>query len=142
MTEWGSDKSRIEQLVALGFKPTIATQLEIDDGINAARAVLPACQFDAEACSEGIKALKSYRKEWNEEMGRWRDKPFHNWASDGADAFRYLAIMHREQKLADPPPAKAKAFTYVADPETGTVMSSIPMNEIIKRMERKAKRGL
>ncbi len=141
VTEWGSDRSRIEQLIALGFRPTIATQLEIDDGINAARAVLPICEFDAEACSEGIKALKSYRKEWNEEMGRWRDKPFHNWASDGADAFRYLAIMHREQKLSDPPPPKTKAFTYVADPETGTVMSSIPMNEIIKRMERKAKRG-
>lgn len=143
VTEWGSDKSRIEQLIALGFRPHIATDMSIDDGINAVRATIPICEFDAEGCSEGIKALKSYRKEWDEEHARWKDKPCHNWASDGADAFRYLAITQREQRQArSEPDAKKAPFTYVADQKTGTVSSTITMNEIIRRMERKAKRGL
>ena len=63
----------------------------------------------------------------------------HN-CSHPADAFRYLCMGWREVK-PEVKREKPKAWTYVADPETGTVMSSIPMNEIIKRMERKAKRG-
>jgi len=35
--------------------PKIATELSVEDGINAVRAILPLCHFDAEACSEGIQ---------------------------------------------------------------------------------------
>lgn len=142
VTEWGSAKSRIEQLIELGFRPTIATNMGLDDGINAARATIPICEFDAEACSEGIKALKNYRKEWNEELARWRDKPFHNWASDGADAYRYMAIMQREQKEPerDAPVAK-KELTYTVDPKTGVISSNITITDMIKQLERKARRG-
>ena len=38
-----------------------------EDAINAARLTLSVCWFDAAACSEGLKALRSYRKEWDEE---------------------------------------------------------------------------
>ena len=142
VTEWGSSKSRIEQLIALKFKPTIATRMEIDDGINAVRATLPVCEFDAEACSEGIKALKSYRKEWDDERGAWRDKPYHNWASHGASAFKELCIVQREAKAINPediPPPK-KDLSYSVDPKTGVVSSNMTMNDYIKQLERKAKR--
>ena len=143
VTEWGSSKSRIEQLIDLKFKPTIATRMEIDDGINAVRATLPVCEFDAEACSEGIKALKSYRKEWDDERGAWRDKPYHNWASHGASAFKELCIVQREVKAVNPedlPPPK-RDLTYAVDPKTGVVSSNMMMNDYIKQLERKAKLG-
>jgi hypothetical protein len=42
-------------------------------------------------------------------MGRWRDRPRHDAASDGADAFRYLSAAYRD--LAPPKePAKPKPF--------------------------------
>jgi hypothetical protein len=107
VTEWGSDKTRLEQMSAKGLRPYIATEMKIHDGINAVFATLPICEFDEEGCSEGIKVLKSYRREWDEDGGRWRDRPREDWSSDGADAFRYLAAAYRE---LPPPkePVKAK----------------------------------
>jgi hypothetical protein len=106
VTEWGSDRSRIEQMFAQRLNPQIATELELADGINAVRAVLPICEFDAQACAEGISMLKSYRKEWDEFRGCWKDRPRHDLASHGADAFRYLAAAYRD--LAPPPPPEPK----------------------------------
>ena len=71
-------------------------RLAIDDGIAAVRLILPSCEFDAAACADGIKTLKSYRKEWDDERGVWRDKPRHADASHGADAFRTFATRFRE----------------------------------------------
>jgi len=104
VTEWGSDRTRVEQMIAASLRPEIPTEMGLEDGINAVRALLPICEFDEEGCSEGIKVLKAYRKEWCEDMGRWRDRPRHDWASDGADAFRYLAAAYRD--LAPPPEPK------------------------------------
>jgi hypothetical protein len=74
----------------------------LDDGSNAVRALLPHCEFDAAACSGGLKALRSYRKEWDEERGVWRDKPRHDRASHGADAFRCLASRYRHIDAPEP----------------------------------------
>lgn len=94
--EWGSGKTRLEQLTTAGWHPKIPTEMSLHDGINAVRTVLGFCEFDAEGCSEGIKALKNYRKTWNDDRGIWSDMPFHNWASHGADAMRIIACAHRE----------------------------------------------
>jgi len=75
----------------------------IADGIDAARRLLADCEFDAGPCAEGLKALKGYRKDWNEEMGTWRDRPRHDANSHAADAFRYLAVSYRELR---PEPVK------------------------------------
>ena len=34
----------------------------------------------------------------DEKLGRFKDKPLKDWASDPADAFRYMSIGHREHK--------------------------------------------
>ena len=86
--EWGSGLSRIEQFKQLTHEyPKIITRMGVDDGINAVRALLPHCEFDAAACSEGLKALRSYRKEWDEERGVWRDKPRHDGQATGRMRF-------------------------------------------------------
>lgn len=103
VTEWGSNKSRLEQMVDKKLKPMIPTELSLADGINAVREILPICVFDLEGCSEGIKVLKSYRKEWDEDKGMFRDVPRHDIYSHGADAFRILACAHRDLK---PEPAE------------------------------------
>ena len=77
--EWGSSRTRIEQFVESDLDARIdarvAARQSKDDAINAARQTLSACWFDAAGTDEGLKALRSYRKEWDEEKGIWRDTP-------------------------------------------------------------------
>lgn len=73
-------------------------KLSVEDGINYARKMLDRCVFDSVKCERGIQCLEAYRKEWNDKLGTWRDKPLHDWASDGADAFRYLAVTEEGSK--------------------------------------------
>ena len=68
-------------------------KLSIEDGINYARKMLERCVFDQDTCERGIQCLEAYRKQWNDKLGCYRDQPLHDWASDGADAFRYLAVV-------------------------------------------------
>jgi len=90
----------------------------VDDGINAVRATLPVSYFDAEECAGGIKALKSYRKEWDEDRACFRDKPLHNWASNGADGFRYLSMAWRELQPDAVEPTRAELIAELVRPRT------------------------
>jgi hypothetical protein len=95
--ELGSGRSRTETLNSLGVRPTrTVRQHSVADGINAVRMILPKCWFDAEKCALGIKALRHYRREWNEAAQTWRSAPVHDHASHGADAARYLALGVRD----------------------------------------------
>jgi len=102
--EWGTGRTRIEQLTAAKLNPRLVPAHFVDDGINAVREIFGRCWFDEAETAEGLKALRNYRKEWDEERGVWRDTPRHDWASHGADAKRYLAMVYREMKPEPPPP--------------------------------------
>lgn len=100
--ELGTGKSRAEVLEDLNVEVTIAPDLHVNDGIEASRAILPRCWFDEKRCERGIEALRQYRKDEDENRGRtdgtgalmpyFKAKPRHDWASHGADAFRYGAV--------------------------------------------------
>lgn len=64
-------------------------------GINAARTVFPQCYFDEKNCADGLLALKRYRFEYDEDTGKYSDKPAHDWASHAADAFQQFGISAR-----------------------------------------------
>ena len=68
----------------------------IDAGIETARAFFAKCRFDKTRCEHGLNALMNYQKEWNEKRQVFNQHPLHNWASDGADAFRYMARAAKE----------------------------------------------
>lgn len=99
--EWGTGKSRMEQLIALGFKPRIPTRLDLGDGINAVRACLKFSTFDRKGFGEGLKMLKNYKKKWNDQTAAWMTQPLHNEASHGADAERTLATAHRQVEIQE-----------------------------------------
>lgn len=91
--ELGTGKSRLEVLESLGLKNIrIAPMHRVEDGINAVRVMIPKCWFDATKCSRGIDALKLYRAEYDDKLQTLKPRPVHDWASHGADAFRYLAM--------------------------------------------------
>lgn len=103
VVEWGTGLTRVEQFkAAMGVMPKIVPDHYVEDGIEAAREVMGLCEFDQEPCADGLKALRNYRKEWDEERGCWKDRPRHDWASHGADGYRYLAMTYREIRKDEP----------------------------------------
>ena len=60
------------------------------DGINLVRTTLSKCWFDSSKCKDGLAALSNYKKRWNATFGSFTSDPFHDKASHGSDAFRYL----------------------------------------------------
>jgi hypothetical protein len=76
----------------LGFRPIIVERPRTKtEAISTARAVFPTCQFDEKSCELGLKRLRHYRKEWDDEHGVWKDRPRHDDNSHGADAFLTFA---------------------------------------------------
>jgi len=100
--ELGSGRSRVEILQSLGVRVDICKPMKLDDGIEAARLFLKRCWFDQVKCKQGIEALQNYRREENTRTGELRSEPVHDWASHGADAFRYAAIAMKERAPVKP----------------------------------------
>lgn len=95
--ELGTGKSRLETLNNLGVRNIqIAPQLNVDDGIQAVRSMLPLCWFDAERCEHGVEALRAYHREYDDKNLVWKGRPSHDWSSHSADAFRYLSVGYRQ----------------------------------------------
>jgi hypothetical protein len=101
--EMGSGKTRVETLHGLGIRPRVLDSHKLEDGISAARLLLPRCWFDAEKCARGLEALRHYRNEWDARRQCFRERPLHDWSSHAADAFRYLAMGLREPADAPMP---------------------------------------
>ena len=89
--ELGSGKSRKEVLLDLGLSVSVCPRLGVDDGIQAVRRLIPNCWFHPKT-KQGLDALRNYRREYDEKRNVFYDKPFHDWSSHAADAFRYLAV--------------------------------------------------
>jgi hypothetical protein len=85
-------KSIIEQFLSAGITPRIVPELSLQDGIEAARIVLPKCYFDEKATYDGLEHLRGYMREWDERTQTYRNRPKHDQHSHASDAFRYLAL--------------------------------------------------
>lgn len=117
VTDWsnGDNEARADVLEKLGVKPIVVVERiqNLGEGIDMVRQVLPRCRFDKDNCTAetipgsgqgGLQALRAYRKSWNERGQCWSDIPFHDWASNGADAFRQFAQGYKSRTTDAPPP--------------------------------------
>lgn len=86
--ELGTGKTRQETLASLGIDTQVIALKAVDDGINAVRNLIPRSWFDRTKCERGLEALRNYRRDWNDQMGTFKPRPRHDWASHGADAAR------------------------------------------------------
>jgi hypothetical protein len=114
--ELGSGRSRLETAKGLGITFQVVPKLsaglrgEIEEGIHATRMLLAKCWFDQKRCAPGIEALKHYRRDFNTRLKEFKATPVHDWASHGADAFRYLAVWHKPPAEAVRPATLPRAF--------------------------------
>ncbi len=97
----------VAQAQKLGVRPirVLDRDPSVDIGIQAVRQLMPMVEFNAtpvpflgetpdearQRMSRALDALRQYRREWDEKRQCFKDAPLHDWSSDYADAFRYLA---------------------------------------------------
>jgi hypothetical protein len=86
-------KSVVEQFLSEGVRPKIVPSHKIRDGISAARKVFPSVSIEEAHTGELVEALKSYRREWNDDLAMFSERPVHDWSSHYADVFRYFALV-------------------------------------------------
>jgi hypothetical protein len=96
--ELGTGKSRLEVAGALGLKFSDVPDLPFEDGIASARLLLPKCWFDATKTAAGVTSLRNYRKMFNTRLNEFTGTAVHDIHSHAADAFRYLAVSHKEPR--------------------------------------------
>ena len=85
----------------LGIDFEIVPRSDVQAGIDKTRGILPNCVFSKSSCSDGIKALRAYRREFDENKNVYRSNPLHDWSSHYADAFRYFAMSQRDAKISN-----------------------------------------
>jgi hypothetical protein len=88
----------------------VVPRLPIEDWIDAVRRMFKNVWMDENNCERGINALTSYHKDYDAKNETYRKQPKHDWASNGADAFRYLWVVYNSLTKQ-----KNEAITYEAD---------------------------
>lgn len=59
--------------------------------ISHSKIMIDRCVFNVNRVKPLLDQMAKYRKTWNESQGRYLEEPYHNLASNYADAFRYVA---------------------------------------------------
>lgn len=102
-----SERTIAQQMRAVGHKVRITPKTSVKEGIEAARSVFGRAWFDQSKTADGLQCLRHYQYDVDPETKERSMKPLHNWASHGADAFRYLGVALRERKPATIKPFRA-----------------------------------
>lgn len=115
-------------LAAKGFKSRVVPRDDtLNSGIMATRNFLQTCEFGTRPLpmmdetqedannrmARGLDCLRMYHREWSDDLRKFHDRPKHDWASHGADAFRTLARGHRP--LLNRRPANQRSQYAITD---------------------------
>ena len=76
----------------------------VSSRIETARGIIPRCRF-SQRCRKGVEGLNHYKRKKNEIMSTdakpvFMPDPLHDWSSNPADAFGYLAMTYRFQPIS------------------------------------------
>lgn len=108
--EIGSGKTRLETAESLGIHFNTVPDVGVDDGIGQVRQIFNKVWFDADKCAILLKALRNYRKEWDDSGQCWKNNPVKDWTNDYADMFRMFAVGHRDRGLVEMPPLVTTSY--------------------------------
>ena len=146
VTEWGSKRTRYDVLKSLGRKPKRIARVSVADGLQAGRktineAISHADDTDrGERVRRGVEGLRSYRREWDDELKTFRDNPVKDWAEHIGSAFRYLALAWREIQPPAKPKEKPRELEYRVQPD-GRVVANMSVREAVEAMKRRRQNG-
>jgi hypothetical protein len=107
------------ELFAKEFPGLVAVtpELTVAGGIEATRWLFEKpVRFKESTCADGLRRLKAYRYQWDEDRKVFSRQPLHDWTSHTADAVRYVACAVKStEALIQPVEAKR---VYPAPPQT------------------------
>lgn len=72
-----------------------------ENAIEAMRRKLYLCEFNKENTTRLIDCLANYSKEFDDKMGTYKNRPVHNWASHGVDAFQTMTLALDGEMISD-----------------------------------------
>lgn len=126
--------STLDQFLAkYPSRVAIVPELDIESGIAAGRWLLEQDIRVHSRCDEGVRRLKAYRYEWDEDNKCFRKKPLHDWTSHTADDWRYLAAVSKATALAMRPAEKPKPVVVKPEP--------LNLQAILDKHVRNSRRG-
>ncbi len=92
--EWTNKQSRVKTALGQGINFTIVPRVEIEDRIHSVKVLMPFVHIDPIKCERLIKCLRAYRREWDDANMVFKQRPLHDWSSNGADSMSYGAVGH------------------------------------------------
>ena len=100
--DWKDGKSAHSVAMDFNFDYELCPDIPRKQGIDATKSFLPRLRFNnIPEVMNGYDCLSNYRREYNEKLQIFLDHPLHDWASNGADAMRYMAIAWPEHYSAE-----------------------------------------
>lgn len=111
---FGMEMTRKKQFEAAGIKPirVVPRITDLQEGIMMTKRKFKMCRFDEEHAADGWNCLTNYRRNKNEDTGKYTDQPVHDWASHGSDSFRQFGqgyrVGFREDIEADRPKSERR----------------------------------
>lgn len=95
-------KSRRQSLMDLGVRNirTVERTPDVNDDIEAVRKIFSRFYFDEAKTEKLVDSLNSYRKEWNDKLGEFRNTPKHDRHSHRVDPLRLLAKTWSQHLIA------------------------------------------
>lgn len=91
-----SGKSRKETARTMGIIFQTVKRHSVEDGIESVRRLFPRFHINEPLCEDGLAAISSYCKEYDEKNMVWRNKAKHDWTSHYADSLRQLGMAWRD----------------------------------------------
>lgn len=137
--EWGTTRTRWELLKSMGRKPYRIPMMPVEEGRTAARHTINKAIFHKTNCELALEGLRNYRREWDDELKRFRDNPVKDWADHIADGFRYLALAWRDMPKVVEKPYENPELTYHVTPQ-GVIQGNMGPRQAIEAMVRRKRR--
>lgn len=140
--EWGTKRTRFETLKLLGRKPKRVARVSMADSLNAGRQTIKLALFHSgeddrgQHMATGVDGLKSFRREWDEDMKVFRENPVKDWAEHIASAFRYLGLAWKDVQATEAPKPKPKELEYTVGPH-GVIQGNMSVAEAVAAMVRR-----
>jgi hypothetical protein len=137
-TEWGRGRTRVELMRGVGFKDVQRIpQVSVADGMQAGRTAINSMLMDRDKCGEiGAEGLKAYRREWDDDMKRFRDVPVKDWAEHIGSAWRYLGLAWSTVVPAIKIPARATELEYTLQPD-GRIVGNMSVRDLVLAKEKR-----
>jgi phage terminase large subunit len=139
VTEWGTKRTRLETLQAMGRKPKRLPMVSVADGLQAGRMTINAADFrDTPEVQAGLDGLRNYRRDWDDDRKTFREIPVKDWAEHIGSAFRYLGLAWKEVVPREEKPKPPTELQYQVMPD-GRVIGNMDVRSAVEAMMRRKK---